>query len=291
MVIKCPICGEENPDDATKCKACGAPLEVLPEKKAKSGKVLIAIFIFAILVIIAIVAAPIIYKSVPTNNHKEDSDGDDIPDSWELLHNLNPDDSSDRNEDPDSDGSSNYNEWRRDTDPQNADTDSDGVPDGPDLIPKCDAGIEVTIDKLRIKDTVDLYSISNPGEIFSKVYVDDELVGDIPTEPAELEIDKVYDANWSIRYNVSDDRSLYKVRIELYDKDLIGEERIDINGDSPSKDAAGYYLEINYYLGKDDVGRFQTGTSDGSSDGNGGLQDDKDAMVEYTITTVDMSAT
>jgi len=72
---------------------------------------------------------------------------------------------------------------------------------------------------------------------------------------------------------------------------VIGEERIDINGDSPSKDAAGYYLEINYYLGKDDVGRFQTGTSDGSSDGNGGLQDDKDAMVEYTITTVDMSAT
>jgi hypothetical protein len=147
----------------------------------------------------------------------------------------------------------------------------------------------VRIDTVRIKDPVDLYSMTNPGEIFARIYVDDVLVGDMPSEPAELEIDQVYNVNWSIYYNVSDDRS-HKVRIELYDKDVVGEEMLDINGVSPSKDPSGYYLEINYYLGTGDVGRFQTSTSDGSDDGNTGLSDDKDAMITYTITTVDMSS-
>ena len=294
MVIKCPVCGEENPDDATICKACGAPLGNSSEKKAKSGKVLIAIFIFAILVVVAIVAAPIVYKSVPSHNKTDDSDGDGMPDEWELANGLNPNDPGDRNSDADSDGLTNYEEYQLGTDPQNPDTDGDGIPDGLDLIPKADAGIRVTITKIRIWDYVDgiwpLYK--DTGQIFARIYVDDNLVGEAPSEPAELEIDKIYDVNWSITTNVSDDRS-HKVRIEIYDKDLIGEEMLDINGDSPSKDKAGYYLEINYYLGTGDVGRTQTSDPnnppDGSNDGNSGLQDDKDAMIEYTITTIDMS--
>ena len=291
MVIKCPVCGEENPDDATICKACGAPLENSSEKKAKSGKVLIAIFIFAILVVVAIVAAPIIYKSVPSHNKTDDSDGDGMPDEWELANGLNPNDPGDRNSDADSDGLTNYEEYQLGTDPQNPDTDGDGIPDGLDLIPKADAGIRVTITKIRIKDFVD-FPKKPTGQIFARIYVDDNLVGEVPSEPAELEIDKIYDVNWYITTNVSDDRS-HKVRIEIYDKDLIGEEMLDINGESPAKDKAGYYLEINYYLGTGDVGRTQTSDSnnppDGSNDGNSGLQDDKDAMIEYTITTIDMS--
>ncbi|RLF63612.1 MAG: hypothetical protein DRN31_02105, partial [Thermoplasmata archaeon] len=141
MVIKCPVCGEENPDDATICKACGAPLENSSEKKAKSGKVLIAIFIFAILVVVAIVAAPIIYKSVPNNHHAEDSDGDGMPDWWEMKYFGNL--SQTASGDPDGDGLINYKEVKYDTDPRNPDTDGDGVEDGPDWIPKADAGIWV----------------------------------------------------------------------------------------------------------------------------------------------------
>jgi len=144
----------------------------------------------------------------------------------------------------------------------------------------------VTITKIRIKDYVD-FPRKPTGQIFARIYVDDNLVGEVPSEPEDLEIDKIYDVNWSITTNVSDDRS-HKVRIEIYDKDLIGEEMLDINGDSPSKDKAGYYLEINYYLGTK-IGRELSGMSDGSNDGNSGLQDDKDAMIEYTITTIDMS--
>lgn len=287
MVIKCPVCGEENADDATICKACGAPLEKPSEKKAKSGKILLAIFIFAILVVVAIVVAPIIYKSVPSPNKTDDSDKDGMPDEWELANGLNPNDPSDRTKDADSDGLNNFEEYQMGTDPQNADTDGDGVPDGLDLIPKADAGIRVTITKTRIKDFVD-FPRKPTGQIFARIYVDDNLVGEVPSEPAELEIDKIYDVNWSITTNVSDDRS-HKVRIEIYDKDLIGEEMLDVNGDSPAKDKAGYYLEANYYLGTH-IGREQSDSSDGSNDGNSGLQDDKDAMIEYVITTIDMSA-
>ena len=287
MVVKCPICGEENPDDSAECRACGAPLGNLPDKKART-RVLIAVFVLAILIVASIVAAPIIYKSVPKNHHTEDTDGDGMPDSWETDNDLNPDDPSDRNTDADGDGLSNFEEYQLGTDPQNPDTDGDGVEDGLDLIPKADAGIWVRIDSIRIEDTVDLYSMSNPGEIFARVYVDDVLVGEMPSGPAELEIDKVYNVNWSIYYNVSDDRS-HKVRIELYDKDLVGEEMLDINEDSPSKDDAGRYIEITYYLGTGDVGRFQTGIADGIKDNNK-PRADKDAMITYTITTVDMSS-
>ncbi|NPA75931.1 MAG: hypothetical protein GXO25_07640 [Euryarchaeota archaeon] len=59
-----------------------------------------------------------------------DDDNDGMPDWWEIKYGLNPDNPADRNEDPDHDGLTNYQEYLNGTDPHNWDTDGDGLSDG-----------------------------------------------------------------------------------------------------------------------------------------------------------------
>jgi SagB-type dehydrogenase family enzyme len=55
-----------------------------------------------------------LYHTSPTNS---DTDGDSMPDGWEINHNLNPTE-NDANLDPDEDGLGNYEEYKLNTDPQ-----------------------------------------------------------------------------------------------------------------------------------------------------------------------------
>jgi|GEM_PF-1598823 len=293
MARICDICGEENPDDADTCEACGAPLDgpSIADRMA-SAKVLVAIFMAALLVIAAIIIAPILYEGDGGGNGGPDSDNDGMPDDWEEANGLDPDDPGDRNEDPDGDGLTNYEEYHDwETDPQNPDTDGDGINDSLDLIPLKDAGIRIRIDRIRVKDPVDTWPADrNVGQIFCEIYVDGVIVTDhLPAEAQELNIDEPYTVNWSVTTNVSDDRS-HVVRIEVYDEDPAGiRQRLDADGKDSNKDRDGFAYVVEYYLGTGDVGRFQTGTSDGSDDGNSGLiNDDRDVEITYTITTVDM---
>jgi hypothetical protein len=59
-----------------------------------------------------------------------DSDGDGMPDVWEIANGFNPFDPSDAGQDADGDGLTNLQEYLLGTDPHNPDTDGDGVPDG-----------------------------------------------------------------------------------------------------------------------------------------------------------------
>lgn len=59
-----------------------------------------------------------------------DSDGDTMPDGWEVIYNLDPLNPADAAQDVDGDGFSNLQEYQNGTDPQNEDSDSDGMPDG-----------------------------------------------------------------------------------------------------------------------------------------------------------------
>lgn len=71
----------------------------------------------------------------PSINTNCDSDGDGMPDDWELANNLDPYDPDDANLDNDNDGLTNKEEYDlkftfgQSTDPNNADTDGDGYTD------------------------------------------------------------------------------------------------------------------------------------------------------------------
>ncbi len=63
-----------------------------------------------------------------TDPNNSDTDGDNMPDGWEVANGLNPlfDDSAD---DTDSDGLTNFEEFNAGTNPTDFDSDSDGMPD------------------------------------------------------------------------------------------------------------------------------------------------------------------
>lgn len=60
----------------------------------------------------------------------KDTDGDGMPDDWEIANGFNPLDPTDAGQDADGDGLTNLQEYLLGTNPHNPDTDGDGVPDG-----------------------------------------------------------------------------------------------------------------------------------------------------------------
>ena len=72
------------------------------------------------------------FVSAPSGITQEDSDGDGLPDWWEVLHGLDPGDPTGANGaygDPDGDGLTNIAEYLAGTDPNNWDTSGDGISD------------------------------------------------------------------------------------------------------------------------------------------------------------------
>jgi hypothetical protein len=59
-----------------------------------------------------------------------DTDGDGMPDFWEIAYKLDPNDPVDATLDLDHDGLSNLEEYRHFSNPRMADSDGDGIPDG-----------------------------------------------------------------------------------------------------------------------------------------------------------------
>lgn len=59
-----------------------------------------------------------------------DSDKDGMPDEWEIIHGLNPNDATDAQKDNDGDGLTNLEEYGAGSNPLNPDSNGDGIPDG-----------------------------------------------------------------------------------------------------------------------------------------------------------------
>lgn len=79
-----------------------------------------------------VIADSILFREVVSTTTAEaiDSDGDGLPDDWEISYGLDPNDPSDATLDPDGDGLTNAEEFLFLTVPTISDTDDDGIPDG-----------------------------------------------------------------------------------------------------------------------------------------------------------------
>jgi hypothetical protein len=65
-----------------------------------------------------------------TNPFNKDTDGDGLPDGWEVSQGLDPLNAVDASQDADNDGLTNLAEFTNKTNPRNADTDGDSLTDG-----------------------------------------------------------------------------------------------------------------------------------------------------------------
>jgi hypothetical protein len=93
--------------------------------------------------------------------------GDGIPDDWKVAHGLDPNDPYVAMEDPDHDGLTNLEEYQYGTDPNNPDTDGDGLSDGDEVHIYHTNPLLWDTDGDGISDGVEVRTGSDPLDIHS----------------------------------------------------------------------------------------------------------------------------
>jgi len=93
------------------------------------------------------------YGTSPSN---PDSDGDGMPDGYEVTYFLNPLSNADRNQDADGDGLTNIQEFEQKTNPQLPDTDDDGLTDREELMIYSSNPFIIDVDNDGVMDGLEL---------------------------------------------------------------------------------------------------------------------------------------
>ena len=91
-----------------------------------------------------------------------DSDGDGLPDDFEIDNGLDPSNGADAQRDPDGDGLSIGDEFRRGLDPFDADTDGDGLDDGREVLVVGTDGLRFDTDGDGLSDGLELELGTDP---------------------------------------------------------------------------------------------------------------------------------
>ena len=243
------------------------------DAEPKSGRLLLIGFVLAIAIVVLIATAPRIsdylFSSEGTN---DDTDNDGVPNDEDVF----PDDPSEW-ADTDGDGIG---------DNSDIDNDNDDIKDEDDYAPFFDAALNISLKEIRILGAVDTPPFDDiPAEVYFIIYLNDEEL--VTAKPQgldywdDVEIDISFPLNWSFIYNVPDDRSTFDIRIELYDRDPISPEPIDIDGTFDGD----FALDIQYKL---QSGRWAGDDNDGVTTGTDdeGTVFEKDALLHYSISTV-----
>lgn len=244
------------------------------DSEQKSGKLVLIGFIIAIAIVILIASAPRIndYLSSSSQNQNGDMDNDGVPNDDDAF----PTDPSEWM-DTDGDGIG---------DNADIDKDNDDIRNENDYMPYFDAALNISLKTIRILGAVDTPPFDDsPGEVFFIIYLNDEEL--VTARPAGLDywddvtIDTPFPLNWSFIYNVPDDKSTFDLRIELYDRDPISPEQLDIDGtfDGDFSLDLHYKLQTGGWWG-DDTDGVTTGTDDE------GTVFEKDAQLTYSISTI-----
>jgi hypothetical protein len=229
-----------------------------------------------------------LYDTEPFN---PDTDGDGLPDGWEIRNDLDPQDPDDVSDDSDGDGLSNEEEYTKGTNPNDPDTDDDLVEDNDDLDPLHDLIVKIIVSRIIVHDDVDIGSDADP---YVAVSVEDAWGAFHWTHsdvPIEVDNDDVL-TDLSIPMDISDDEQYVEVSIRAWDRDSgpdwEPDDLMDISrivGGGEESDPRSSTCEITYDIltdtwSGDDSDGITSGNDDGSTSW---LEDEDDATLHFDI--------